>query len=78
MSSNAFWGKVFTLLALNLNNEIYKPLPEDTIGEKIRKQRLLHGLEKETFFEMISTKEKSLELWESHKIISAPKSIKNM
>lgn len=46
------------------------------LEKKIRKQRLLHGLEKEKFCEMINTEEKSLELWESHKIIPAPKSIK--
>ena len=78
MNSNAIFCEIFTPLTLNLNNELYKALPEDTIGEKIRKQRLLHGLEKGKFCEMISTEEKSLELWESHKIIPAPKSIKKI
>ena len=61
-----------------MNKELYNTLPEDTIGEKIRKQRLLHGFEKEKFCEMISTEEKSLEFWESNKIIPAPKSIKKI
>lgn len=78
MNSNAIFCEIFTHLTLNLSKELYKALPEDTIGEKIRKQRLLHGLEKEKFCEMISLEEKSLELWESHKIIPAPKSIKKV
>lgn len=78
MNSNAIFCEIFTPLTLNLNKELYKALPEDNIGEKIRKQRLLHGLEKEKFCEMISTEEKSLEFWESNKIIPAPKSIKKI
>ncbi|MGG7153330.1 helix-turn-helix domain-containing protein [Clostridium neonatale] len=78
MNSNAIFCKTFTPLTLNLSKELYKSLPENTTGEKIRKQCLLHGLEKEKFCEMISTEEKSLELWESHKIIPAPKSIKKI
>lgn len=76
MNSNAIFCEIFTPLTLNLSKELYKALPENTIGEKIRKQRLLHGLEKEKFCEMISTEEKSLEFWESKKIIPAPKSKK--
>ena len=78
MNSNAIFCEIFTSLTLNLNNELYKSLPEDTIGEKIKKQRLLHGLEKEKFCEMISAEEKSLELWESNKIIPSPKSIQKI
>jgi len=78
LNSNAIFCEIFTPLTLNLSKELYKALPEDTIGEKIRKQRLLHGLEKEEFCEMISTEEKSLEFWESNKIIPAPKSIKKI
>ena len=73
-----FFCEIFTPLTLNLNNELYKALPEDTIGEKIRKQRLLHGIEKEKFCEMISTEEKSLEFWESNKIIPASKFLKKV
>jgi len=76
LNSNAIFCEIFTPLTLNLSKELYKALPEDTTGEKIRKQRLLHGLEKEKFCEMISTEEKSLEFWESNKIIPVPKSIK--
>lgn len=78
MNSNAIFCEIFTPLTLNLSRELYKTLPEDTIGEKIRKHRLLYGLEKEKFCKMINTEEKSLELWESHKIIPVPKSIKKI
>lgn len=78
MNSNTNFYEIFTPLTLNLNKQLYKTLPEYTIGEKIRKQHLLHGIEKEKFYEMISTEEKILKLWESNKIIPAPKFIKNM
>ncbi|CAI3202473.1 hypothetical protein [Clostridium neonatale] len=50
-----FFCEIFTPLTLNLSKELYKTLRENTIGEKIRNQRLLHVLEKEKLCEIIST-----------------------
>lgn len=43
----------------------YENLPEKTIGQRIRKARLYHGMTNKEFAESIGVNEKTVRLWES-------------
>lgn len=50
---------------LNLNYEEHKHLPENSVGEKIRKLRLTHGLQCPDLAESINTQVHNIWEWES-------------
>ncbi len=43
----------------------YEALPEDTLGQQIRKARLYHGLTKKEFADRLGVNEKTVQLWEA-------------
>ena len=43
----------------------YEVLPEDTLGQRIRKARLYHGLTKKEFADRLGVNEKTIRLWEA-------------
>lgn len=43
----------------------YELLPENTLGQRIRKARLYHGLTKKEFAERLGVNEKTVRLWEA-------------
>lgn len=43
----------------------YEVLPEDTLGQRIRKARLYHGLTKKEFADRLGVNEKTVRLWEA-------------
>lgn len=43
----------------------YEVLPEDTLGQRIRKARLYEGLTKKEFADKIGVNEKTVRLWEA-------------
>ena len=61
-NSLAIFQQIFTPLTINLTRELYKQLPEDTVGEKILKQRLTRNIERKDFCKMINAEKKTVEL----------------
>jgi len=57
---------------------LYKDLPEDTIGERIKKMRLKLNIDKVKFAKSIHCELKSVFLWETNKIIPDATSIKKI
>lgn len=43
----------------------YDVLPEDTLGQRIKKARLYHGLTKKEFADRLGVNEKTIRLWEA-------------
>ncbi len=43
----------------------YEALPENTLGQRIRKARLYHGLTKKEFADRLGVNEKTVRLWEA-------------
>ncbi len=43
----------------------YDVLPEDTLGQRIKKARLYHGLTKKEFADRLGVNEKTVRLWEA-------------
>lgn len=75
MNSLAIFNQIFTPLALNLDNELYKQTPAKTVGQKILKQRLIRNIERKKFAKMINAEKKTIELWAPHRLVPATKSV---
>lgn len=54
----------------------YEVLPEDTLGQRIRKARLYHGLTKKEFADRLGVNEKTIRLWEADLCTLAGSSVK--
>lgn len=50
----------------------FETLPENTLGQRITKARLYHGLTKEEFAQLIGVNEKTLRQWEQGKHAPSP------
>lgn len=61
-----------------LSTEKINNLPENTIGERIKKCRLKLGLSREVFAKSIRSELKTVALWEQDKIIPKAPSIKKI
>ena len=77
-NSLAIFHQVFTSLTINLTKALYKQLPENTVGEKILKQRLTRNIERKDFCKIINAEKKTVELWELHGLVPTAKSIKKI
>ncbi|NFI56366.1 helix-turn-helix transcriptional regulator [Clostridium botulinum] len=76
--SNAIIKDVFVDMKPNMVKELNKSLPENTIGEKIRKVRKMNDLECSEFCKIIKCMKKTLWLWEFDRILPHPNSIKKI
>ena len=56
----------------------YEKLPEDTLGQRIRKTRLYHGLTKKEFSDRLGVNEKTVRLWEADLCTLAGSSMKSL
>lgn len=56
----------------------YDVLPEDTLGQRIRKARLYHGLTKKEFADKLGVNEKTVRLWEADLCTLADSSIRSL
>jgi transcriptional regulator with XRE-family HTH domain len=53
-------------------------LPENTLGQRIRKARLYHGLTKKEFADKLGVNEKTVRLWEEDLCTLASSSMKSL
>ena len=58
-----------------LYKELYKGFPENTVGEKIIKMRLMNNFESEQFADLIHFHYDTLEGWELHNVMPKPESL---
>lgn len=65
-------------MSKKLNAEKINALPENTIGERIKKCRLKLGLSREVFAKSIKSELKTVALWEQDKIMPTSPSIKKI
>lgn len=65
-------------MSKKLNAEKINALPENTIGERIKKCRLKLGLSREVFAKSIRSELKTVALWEQDKIMPTAPSIKKI
>lgn len=65
-------------MSKKLNAEKINALPENTIGERIKKCRLKLGLSREVFAKSIKSELKTVALWEQDKIMPTAPSIKKI
>lgn len=56
----------------------YELLPEDTLGQRIRKARLYEGLTKKEFADRLGVNEKTVRLWEADLCTLAGSSLKSL
>ena len=56
----------------------YEMLPEDTLGQRIRKARLYHGLTKKEFADRLGVNEKTVRLWEADLCTLVDSSLKSL
>lgn len=56
----------------------YEVLPEDTLGQRIRKVRLYEGLTKKEFADRLSVNEKTVRLWEADLCTLVDSSLKSL
>jgi transcriptional regulator with XRE-family HTH domain len=56
----------------------YELLPEDTLGQRIRKARLYHGLTKKEFADMLGVNEKTIRVWEADLCTLASSSMRSL
>lgn len=61
-----------------LHKELYKELPENTIGEKIIKLRLSHDMDRETLAKTLHFHVDTIEGWEIHNVMPQPLNIKKL
>lgn len=61
-----------------LYKELYKNLPENTIGEKIIKLRYMHNIERSELAKILNLHLDTLESWELHNVMPKPNSIKKL
>ena len=56
----------------------YETLPEDTLGQRIRKARLYKGLTKKEFADKLGVNEKTVRLWEADLCTLASGSLRSL
>jgi transcriptional regulator with XRE-family HTH domain len=56
----------------------YETLPEDTLGQRIRKARLYEGLTKKEFADKLGVNEKTVRLWEADLCTLASGSLRSL
>lgn len=56
----------------------YEVLPEDTLGQRIKKARLYEGLTKKEFAERLGVNEKTVRLWEADLCTLTGSSLKSL
>jgi len=71
-------SSVFTNINGSLNEELYKDLPETTVGERIKKVRLRLHIDRIQFAKSIHCEIKTVVLWETNKIMPEATSIKKI
>ncbi|ENK0557980.1 helix-turn-helix transcriptional regulator [Clostridium botulinum] len=78
MNQIAIIREVLSSYKVNIYNELYKDLPENTIGEKIIKLRYMHNIERSEFAKLLNFHLDTLESWELHNVMPKPNSIKKL
>lgn len=76
MNSVATFKEIFTPININLYNEQYKNLPENTIAEKLIKLRKINNLTRKDFAKLTNFHITTVQQWEVLNIIPKPSSIK--
>lgn len=69
---------MFTNVSKKISTEKINALPENTIGERIKKCRLKLGLSREVFAKSIRSELKTVAFWEQDKIMPTAQSIKKI
>lgn len=67
--------KIFPRYKFNLYKELYKHLPENTIGKIIIKLRFMHNLEREELGKLLNFHCDTLKNWELNNIMPKPENI---
>ncbi|WP_231016200.1 helix-turn-helix transcriptional regulator [Clostridium guangxiense] len=75
---NCAFEKVFYKEKFCLHKELYKELPENTIGEKIIKLRLSHDMDREALAKTLHFHVDTIEGWEIHNVMPQPLNIKKL